>query len=122
MRRFPLAAVLCLPLVTDAADAYRVGTAQADITPGHPIRLNGFGFRRAESEGVYQKVWAKALALDTGDGKPAVLMTVDVLGIPANVDDELARRLAKAGVTKERLAVTATHTHTGPMLAGANPT
>src|SRR5947209_18357671 len=114
MRRFPLAAVLCLPLVTDAADAYRVGTAQADITPDHPIRLNGFGFRRTESEGVYQRIHARALAIDTGDGAPAVLLTADVLGIPADIYDELARRLAKAGVKKERLAATATHTHTGP--------
>src|SRR5437868_13938294 len=107
-----------------AADppAYKAGAAKVDVTPDHPIRLNGFGFRRAESEGVYQRIWAKALALDTGDGAPAVLLTADVLGIPADIYDELARRLAKDGVRKERLAVTATHTHTGPMLAGAHPT
>src|SRR5262249_45597392 len=46
-----------------------------------------------------------------------------VLGIPADIFDELARRLEKkAGLKKDRLAITATHTHTGPMLAGANPT
>ncbi|MBY0513494.1 MAG: hypothetical protein K2P78_06240, partial [Gemmataceae bacterium] len=51
-----------------------------------------------------------------------MLLTVDVLGVPADVYDELARRLAKAGVRKERPAAAATHTHTGPMLTGANPT
>src|SRR5262249_40942153 len=57
------------------------------------------------------------------DGSPAVLMTVDVLGIPAAVYDSLAARLEKdAGIKKERLAVTATHTHTRPMLTGAKPT
>src|SRR5436305_14827006 len=123
-RRFAALVALLVASAAAPADppAYKAGVAKVDVTPDHPIRLNGFGFRRAESEGVYQKVWAKALALDTGDGKPAVLITVDVLGIPADVYDELARRLAKAGVTKDRLAVTATHTHTGPMLAGANPT
>lgn len=104
-----------------AAD-YRAGVAKVDITPDHPIRLNGFGFRREESEGVNQRIWARALAVDTGDGSPAVLMTVDILGIPADVYDELAKRLAKAGVKKERLAATATHTHTAPMLRGANST
>src|SRR5947209_452563 len=123
MRRFPLAAVLCLPLVTDAADAYRVGTAQADITPGHPIRLNGFGFRRAESEGVYQRIWAKALAIEDESKDPFLLITVDVLGIPDNIRAELAQRFAKkANLKPERLAITATHTHTGPMLRGANTT
>jgi putative membrane-bound dehydrogenase-like protein len=123
----PLAVLLTLCATpAPAADPplpYRVGVAKADITPEHPIRLNGFGFRRAESEGVYQKIWARALAVEDGSKSPAVLMTTDVLGVPADVYDELARRLEKkAGIKKERLAVTATHTHTGPMLKGANPT
>jgi putative membrane-bound dehydrogenase-like protein len=101
---------------------YKVGTAKVDITPEHAIRLNGFGFRRAESEGVYQKIYARALAIDDGKS-PVVLLAVDVLGIPADVYNEIAKRLEKkAGLKRERLAITATHTHTGPMLTGANPT
>jgi putative membrane-bound dehydrogenase-like protein len=102
---------------------YKVGVASVDITPDHPIRLNGFGFRRAESEGVYQKIHAKALAIEDASGSPVILMAVDVLGIPADIYDEVARRLEKkTGLRKERLAITATHTHTGPMLSGANTT
>src|SRR5204863_6255296 len=74
------------------------------------------------AEGVGQKIHARALAIEAGDNAPAVLLTVDVLGIPADIYDELTKRLAKAGVKRERLAITATHTHTGPMLTGANPT
>jgi putative membrane-bound dehydrogenase-like protein len=124
MRLSP-AAMLFLFTTTsvDAADLpYRAGVGRVEITPSHPIRLNGFGYRRDESEGVYQPIHARALAIDDGSGSPAVLMAVDVLGIPAEVRDQLAGRLAKAGVNKQRLAVTATHTHTGPMLKGANPT
>ncbi|HEY8504828.1 MAG TPA: hypothetical protein VIL46_09615, partial [Gemmataceae bacterium] len=33
-----------------APEEYRVGVAKADVTPRHPVRLNGFGFRRTESE------------------------------------------------------------------------
>ena len=118
------AAVILLAGPAPAAPpaGYRAGVAKVDITPDHPIRLNGFGFRRTESDGIYQRIHARALAIDTGDGSPAVLLTADVLGIPADVYGELARRLAKAGVKKGRLAATATHTHTGPMLRGANPT
>ncbi|MCI0704406.1 MAG: neutral/alkaline non-lysosomal ceramidase N-terminal domain-containing protein, partial [Planctomycetia bacterium] len=102
---------------------YTVGVAKTNITPDHAIRLNGFGFRRTESEGVYQKIHARAIAIEDGSKSPVVLLTVDVLGIPANIFDELAKRLEKkAGLKKERLAITATHTHTGPMLSGANPT
>ncbi|HEX5272043.1 MAG TPA: neutral/alkaline non-lysosomal ceramidase N-terminal domain-containing protein, partial [Gemmataceae bacterium] len=121
MRPACLAAVLALlSAPAFAADTYSVGVGRADVTPTYPVRLSGFGFRRAESEGVTQKIWAKALAI--GDDDPAVLVTVDNLGVPARLVDELARRLAKKGVKRERLAVTATHTHTAPMLAGVAPT
>jgi hypothetical protein len=40
---------------------YSVGVAQVDITPSYPIRLNGFGFRRDESDGVTHPIFAKAL-------------------------------------------------------------
>jgi hypothetical protein len=118
--------LLFVALPASAAETelpYKVGVAAVDITPDHPIRLNGFGFRRTESEGVYHKIHARALAVQHKDEPPVVLMTVDVLGIPADIFDELAKRLdKKAGLKKERLAITATHTHTGPMLKGANVT
>src|SRR5207237_7719913 len=57
------------------------------------------------------------------DGEPAVLLTVDNLGVPAYLVEEVAARLArKAGMCRQRLAVTATHTHTAPMLRGVAPT
>lgn len=127
MRRllFGWAAVLAVASPVPAADPppYKAGVAAVDITPAHPVRLNGFGGRRAESDGVYQRIHAQALALDDGVNGPAVLMVVDVLGITAEHYAELAKRLAKkAGLKPERLAVTATHTHTGPMVSGANTT
>jgi putative membrane-bound dehydrogenase-like protein len=104
-----------------SAPTYTVGVAKIDITPSYPVRLSGFGFRRAESEGITQRIWAKALVID--DGEPAVLLTVDNLGVPASLVQEVAACLAKkAGIRPERLAVTATHTHTAPMLRGVAPT
>ncbi len=112
-----------------AADAdvktlvWHVGLAKVDITPAGPIRLNGFGFRRSESEGVTQRLWARAMSLDDGSNEPALLITVDILGIPADIRAEIARRLAvKRGLKPQRLALAGTHTHTAPMLHGANPT
>ncbi|MBI1915191.1 MAG: neutral/alkaline non-lysosomal ceramidase N-terminal domain-containing protein [Planctomycetes bacterium] len=105
-----------------AADTV-VGVARVDITPDYPIRLSGFGFRRAESEGVTQRIWAKALALGTGQDDAAVLITTDNLGVPAPIVEEVAARLhKKAGIRRQRVAVTATHTHTGPMLKNVAPT
>jgi putative membrane-bound dehydrogenase-like protein len=105
------------------AETYAVGVAAVDITPEHPIRLNGFGGRRQESNGIRQPIWAKAIAIGTDAEGPAVLITVDILGIPDALVTELAERLAKqSAVTRERLTLTATHTHSAPMLEGENET
>lgn len=113
-----------------------VGVAELDVTPDYPVRLSGFGGRRDESAGVTQRIWAKAMVFrdragDSGTeevngaerlGPPFVLVTVDNLGIPDEMVRQVAGRLADAGVALERLAVTATHTHTAPMLTGVAPT
>lgn len=100
-----------------------VGAARIDITPDYPVRLSGFGFRRAESEGVTQRIWAKALVFSDETEGPAVLITAENLCVPDEVRLEVARRLAaKIGLRPERLTITATHTHTAPMLKNVAPT
>jgi putative membrane-bound dehydrogenase-like protein len=102
---------------------YQVGVAAIDITPLYPVRLSGFGFRREESVGVTQPIWAKALAFGNDREGLAVLITVDNLGVPETLVTEVAARLhRKAGVPLGRLTITATHTHTAPMLRGVAPT
>ena len=107
----------------DEASTTMVGAAKVDITPNYPVRLSGFGFRRQESEGVTHPIWAKALAIKAQGGSPAILVTVDNLGVSDDMVCELTRRLkTKAGINPARVAVCSTHTHTAPMLAGVAPT
>lgn len=114
--------VMSLAFATTAKDQPLVvaGFAKQDITPGYPVRLSGFGFRRTESEGVQQRVWAKAMAL--GDEQPFVVVTVDNLGCSLAIRDRLLERLKGSGITSERFAIAASHTHTAPMLEGVCPT
>src|SRR3954469_11105732 len=119
--------IVCFPSVAAlAADTpYQVGVAEIDITPAYPIRLAGFGNRRAESEGVTQPIRAKAMAIKDADEShgPAVLITIDVLGVPDYMTRDVASRLEqKATLDPTRLAISATHTHTAPMLAHMIPT
>ncbi len=100
-----------------------VGVAKVDVTPDYPVRLPGYAGRKTESEGVLQRLWAKALAIggDEGDG-PAVMLTIDNCGVPENVTEEVAARLkAKAGIPRERVVICSTHTHTAPWLQGFLP-
>ena len=76
---------------------YNVGIAAVDISPEYPIRLNGFGGRRKESEGVRQKIWAKALAIGTTDQDTVVVVTVDTLGIPDDMTERIEKRLRTKG-------------------------
>ncbi len=102
---------------------YYIGRATADITPDYPVRLNGFGFRRTESEGVRQRIFAKALAIRRENEKPVLLITADTLCIPDSLAERLVARLKeKAGVSRDRIAFTATHTHTAPMIRDVAPT
>lgn len=116
---FPIVSVwLGRPAAAD--ETVPLGVARMDITPDHPIRLTGYAGRKTESEGVAQRLWAKALAIggDEGEG-PAVLMMVENCGVPARLRDEVAGRLkAKAGIKGERFVVCSTHTHSGPWLDG----
>ena len=101
---------------------YAVGAAQVDITPDYRIWLNGYAARQTESEGIDQHIFAQALAVGGDKKSLAVLITVDTVGVPGAVRDEVAARLAKkAGLRNERFALCSTHTHTAPMLTGSIP-
>ncbi len=122
-RKWPVAWAalgLCLAGVARADDGYRIGVSRVDITPDYPIRLSGFGFRRAESEGVTQKIWAKALAIRWADDVPVVLLAIDNLGVRSTMVDEVFRRLApKYHIPRANIALTYSHSHTAPKVCGS---
>src|SRR5690606_29591072 len=81
-----------------------------------PIRLAGFGARKkTESEGVLQRLNAKALAFGSDKQGPSVIITVDLIGIPGHVTSALAKSLSdKVGLDSNNLVISASHTHSGP--------
>lgn len=112
----------CASMPREMRNSLSVGVAQVDLTPDYPVRLNGYGGRRAEFEGVEQRIRAKALTFSTSEQQPAVLLTVDNCGVPEWIRTELVRRLAGRGVTSERFAICSSHTHSAPILNGVLPT
>lgn len=100
-----------------------VGVAQIDITPGYPIRLNGYLVRKTESQGVAQRLHAKALAIGSDSERPAILLTVDNCMVPAWVRDAVVARLhAKRRIRPDHVALCSSHTHSAPCLTGITPT
>ena len=119
-------AILCafsfLALAADNSPTRLAGVARIDITPDYPVRLTGYAVRKQESEGVAQRLWAKALALGSDKEGPAILITVDNCGVPASIREEIVRRLkGKRGIKSDRVAVCSTHTHSAPWLKGYLP-
>ncbi|MFN9374324.1 MAG: neutral/alkaline non-lysosomal ceramidase N-terminal domain-containing protein [Planctomycetaceae bacterium] len=102
---------------------WKVGLGRREITPETPIRLSGFGFRREESEGVRQRLWAKALAIGTGAEDPVLIITLDAMAISNELVQEIVERIRRgANIPATHVAVTVTHSHTAPMLTGVCPT
>lgn len=95
-----------------------VGVSRIDITPAVPMRLAGYGARKkTPSEGVMHRLEAKALAFGTDAQGASVFITVDLLGIPGHITENLAQRLSeKAGIEPANFAISASHTHGGPEL------
>ena len=82
-----------------------VGVAQVDITPDYPIRLSGYGSRRTESEGIIQRLWAKALAIGSDTEEPVIVVTVENCGLPDELTEAVAHRVKqKTGLSARILS------------------
>lgn len=93
----------------------RVGFAQIDITPPVGVELSGFGlFRRRRSNGVYDPLYAKAMAVEAG-GHEVLIVACDLIGTTKEIADEARNYIAElTGVPVECIMVCCTHTHSGP--------
>jgi hypothetical protein len=98
--------------------AWRAGVASAKITPGESIWLAGYGDRTRPSEGVLHDIYVKALALDAEAGKPVVIVTSDLVGIPREIAEPVAARCEKEfKIPRDRLVLNASHTHSAPVMS-----
>lgn len=94
---------------------WKAGVATADITPAADMWMAGYAGRKKPSEGVAERLHAKALALKDASGRTFVLVTLDLIGVRRNVRDTVAARCREQyGLAPERLLLNASHTHCGP--------
>ena len=95
--------------------AWKAGAAFVKITPEKPMWMAGYASRTAPSDGVQQDLFAKALALEDAEGHRLVIVTMDLIGIPA----DLRKAVEDAGAQQfhlppEGIVLNASHTHCGP--------
>ena len=92
----------------------KAGCARVDITPPVGVWLSGYGARKKPSESISDPLFAKAIVLDDGQNKMAVVST-DLLWVPLETTNE-ARGIVKKkiGIPETNVLICATHTHFGP--------
>lgn len=95
---------------------YSVGMARGEITPEQPVWMGGYAFRDHANEGVLSPLWAKALAI-YADGVPALLVvTVDLVGLSADLVERIQKGIESGyGVGEEQLVIFSSHTHSAPL-------
>lgn len=94
------------------------GLAVVDITPPVNYRMSGY-FSERLSTGTSNPLRAKAIVLRQGDAS-AALVFCDIIGLSLDVSSRVRRRAAKkTGIPAENILIAATHSHTGPLYAGA---
>ncbi len=93
----------------------RLGLGAAKITPPAGAPMAGYYYNRAAT-GVHDDLWAKALVLECGTSR-AALVACDLSSLPRQVVEE-ARRLIErgSGIAAGDVMISATHCHTGPVL------
>jgi len=96
--------------------AWKAGVARVNITPAESIWMAGYASRDHPSEGVYAPLYVKALALEDETGKSYVLVSSDLLGFTRSMSDAVFERVAGPhSLTRDRLVLNASHTHSGPV-------
>ena len=122
MRFTPLAAFLAIVMTlpgTLSAAGWKAGVARAVITPTKPMWMAGYASRTKPAEGKRNDLWVKALALEDAAGKRVVLVTIDVCGIDRTFSNRVRDRLQQEyQLGRESVALSCSHTHSGPIVGG----
>jgi len=105
-----------LGLIAHAAPApWQAGVATAIITPQQAMWMAGYASRTNVSQGKFDDLHAKALALADEHGGRVVFVTLDLIGIPRTMRKSLEARVEKAWqLPPGGLLLNASHTHSGP--------
>src|ERR1019366_3303718 len=100
-----------------SAQTLLVGTAEVVISPPAGIPMAGYYSIRL-SKWVHDDLHAKAIVISSGD-QQAALVACDLIGIPPAVVEE-ARDLIQSGtgIPGANVMISATHSHTGPLIPG----
>ena len=98
---------------------WRIGLASVCITPEEPVWLYGYASeaRFRPFEGVLDEIYAKAMAIKSEEGEPAVLICADLCVLREPEETALCKLiLRKTGLARRQILLNWSHTHSSPMI------
>ncbi|MFN0196931.1 MAG: neutral/alkaline non-lysosomal ceramidase N-terminal domain-containing protein [Planctomycetaceae bacterium] len=96
---------------------WKAGAAAVAVTPGEMTWMAGYASRDKPAEGKFHDLFAKALALEDVHGNRCVMVTLDLIGVPRSVRENVEQRVEKEwNLPPSGLLMNASHTHSGPEL------
>jgi neutral ceramidase len=110
--RAAVALVVVAPLL---GAPLRLGRGSVKITPPAGIPMAGYYSIRL-AEGTHNDLYAKAIVLEEGE-KKAALVACDLVSLDADIVAAARAQIQEAtGIPADSVMVSATHSHTGPLL------
>jgi hypothetical protein len=96
------------------AAGLQAGAAVVDVTPEQfPVLVNGGMLSRSASK-VKTPVNARAIVLDDGQGRVAIVVVDSCMLNRTLLDDVKALTEKQVGIRRDRILISATHTHSAP--------
>ena len=99
-----------------------IGYGRENISPRYPdgnfipVRTAGYPQTRVCNK-ILTELYASCTAFRDAEGETALLFSIDNIGLPADYTEYAFNKISEAtGVSKDRIILNATHTHTAPGL------
>ena len=110
-----LIAITLMPAFAAEKAPWTAGVATAVITPEQPMPMAGYGARKAPATGKDQDLFGKALAIEDQKGNRVVFITLDLIGVTAELRTAVEQGVhEKYKLPPHALVMNASHTHCGP--------
>lgn len=104
------------PLVAQEG-RWKAGVGVRVITPQKTMWMAGYAARDRPAEGTMHDLWVKALAIQDSEGKRAVFISTDLLGVSKSISENVTSKLkADFQLERSQIMLTTSHTHSGPVL------
>src|SRR4051794_16991945 len=115
---FSVAAYVTTSLRVNAAEPLEAGIAFVEITPTTPFRMSGYFYERL-STGTKDPLFARAIVFRQGK-ESAAFVFCDLVGVTREISAPARERASHdTEIPVDHIAVTGTHTHTGPLYIGS---